>query len=341
MKAVNEPRARGALPFLLLLLLLLLPLLLPAAAAARADDVKNYPSRPIHIIVPFSPGGASDFAIRLIQQDLSNALGQSIVIDNRPGAAGNIGMETAAMAEPDGYTLFFGNVGTISINPHFYKNLRVKPDRDFVPISVVSETPGILVASAKFAPNSMKEMVAYVKAHPGKVNYGAAGISTLNTLEMEQFTRNAGLKMTQVPYKGGAGPAVIDLIAGNVQMMFVTLSSASQHVKAGELKAYAVTTKERVAMMPNVPSMQELGYPESVSTSWQGLFARAGTPQPIVDKLHAAVLKAMADPKVKKLMDTAGMLPTWSKTPGDFKTFLAGESKKWAKLVQELSAKKK
>jgi tripartite-type tricarboxylate transporter receptor subunit TctC len=310
--------------------------ILTAAGPTMADEVGSYPTRPIHIIVPFSPGGASDFAIRLIQQDLSQALGQSIVIDNRPGAAGNIGMEAAAMAQPDGYTLFFGNVGTVSINPYFYPHLRVKPDRDFIPVSVVSETPGILVASTKFAPNSLKEMLAYVKAHPGTVNYAASGISTLNTLEMEQFARIAGLKMTQVPYKGGAGPAVIDLIAGNVQMMFVTLSSASAYVKDGRLKAYAVTTKQRAALMPEVPSMQELGYPESVSTSWQGLFARAGTPRPIIEKLHAAVEKAMLDPKVAKLMTTAGMLPTWSKTPEDFKTFLLAESEKWAGLVKQL-----
>lgn len=332
--------SKGALRNLFKYVLLSL-LVLIAAGPAMAGEASNYPSRPIHIIVPFSPGGASDFAIRLIQQDLSQTLGQSIVIDNRSGAAGNIGMEAAAMAEPDGYTLFFGNVGTISINPYFYPHLRVKPDRDFIPISVVSETPGILVASTKFPPNSMKEMIAYVKAHPGAVNYAASGISTLNTLEMEQFAQIVGLKMTLVPYKGGAGPAVIDLIAGNVQMMFVTLSSASAYVKDKKLKAYAVTTKERVAAMPEVPSMQELGYPESVSTSWQGLFARAGTPQPIVSKLHAAVVKAMLDPKVKKLMTTAGMLPTWSKTPGDFKVLLAAESKKWGRLVKQIKAASK
>ena len=290
-----------------------------AAGLCAAEDAASYPTKPIHIIVPFAPGGASDFAIRLIQPGLSQALGQSLVIDNRTGAAGNVGMEVAARAAPDGYTLFFGNVGTISINPHFFPDLTVKPERDFIPDSIAAETPGILIASTKFPANSLKDMVAYAKAHPGKINYAAAGISTLNTLAMEQFRHTAGLEMTQVPYKGGAGPAIIDLMAGNVDVMFVTLSSAAQFVKAGKLKAFAVSTRERVASLPEVPTLLEFGYPEGVSSSWQGLFVVAGTPQPIVAKLHAAVVKAMADPDVRKHMRNADMLPTSSPTPESFK----------------------
>ncbi len=319
-------------------LLSLLVLFSPADARA-ADDQTAYPTKPIHVIVPFSPGGASDFAIRLLQPGLSETLGQQIVIDNRPGAAGNIGMELAARATPDGYTLFFGNVGTVSINPNFYPDLKVVPDRDFVPVSLVAETPGILVASVKFPPNSLKEMIAYVKARPGKINYAAAGISTLNTLEMEQFRHTAGLEITQIPYKGGAGPAIVDLLGGNVDVMFVTISSAAAHVKAGKLKAFAVTTRNRVASLPEVPSMLELGYPENVSSSWQGLFALAGTPQPIIDKLHAAVIHAMADPKVQTNMTTAGMLPTSSKSPEEFKTYLVAETAKWERVVKEIGAK--
>lgn len=306
-----------------------------ATGFAAADD---YPDRPIHVIVPFAPGGASDYAIRLIQPGLERALGQSLVIDNRTGAAGNVGMETAARAVPDGYALFLGNVGTISINPYFFPDLTVKPERDFVPISLAAETPGILVASPKFPANSLKEMIAYVKAHPGKVNYAAAGVSTLNTLAMEQFRHAAGLDMTQIPYKGGAGPAVIDLMAGHVDLMFVTLSSAAQQVKAGQLKAFAVSTRERADLLPEVPTLVEQGFPEAVSSSWQGLFAVAGTPAPIVAKLHAAVLKAMADPEVQKHMRIAGMLPTSSPTPDRFKEFLAAESAKWKQVVEQIKA---
>jgi tripartite-type tricarboxylate transporter receptor subunit TctC len=312
---------------------------LGAVKAAVAEDAANYPSRPVHIIVPFAPAGATDLTIRMLQAGLTHALGQQVVIDNRPGAAGNIGMEAAARAAPDGYTLFCGNVGTVSINPHFFPDLTVVPERDFAPISLASETPGVLVASAKFAPNSLKEMIDYIKARPGKVNYASAGVSTLNTLEMESFRRTAGLEMTQVPYKGGAGPAIADLIGGHVDVMFVTASAAVAHVKSGSLKAYAVSARERVALLPEVPTVLELGFPESVSSSWQGLFAVAGTPQPIIAKLHAAVLLAMADPNVQKLMNQGGMLPTTSQTPEEFKAYLAADSAKWKRVVKDTGAK--
>jgi tripartite-type tricarboxylate transporter receptor subunit TctC len=319
----------------------LVALLTLAKAATAATAEASYPTKPIHIIVPFAPGGASDFAIRLIQPGLQEALGQQLVIDNRTGAAGNVGMEVAARAAPDGYTLFLGNIGTIAINPHFFPELKVVPERDFIPISLAAETPGIVIASEKFPANSLKELIAYAKANPGKVNYAAAGVSTLNTLAMEQFRHRLGLQMTQVPYKGGAGPAILDLMAGNVDVMFVTLSSAAQFVKAGKLKGLAVTTAERVESLPDVPTVVELGFPEDVSGSWQGLFAVAGTPQPIVDKLHAAVLKAMADPDVRKHMIAASMTPSSSPTSENFKAFLADESAKWKKVVEQAGLKQK
>ncbi len=313
--------------------------LLTSVAATRPAAADDYPSRPIHIVVPFAPGGASDLAIRLLQPGLEKALGQTLVVENKSGAAGNIGMEIAAHAAADGYTLFFGNVGTIAINPNFYPELKVKPAHDFAPVSMVSETPGIFITRPDFPSNSLKEMVNYVKARPDKVNYAAAGISTLNTLEMEQFEHVAGLKMIQVPYKGGAGPAVVDLMGGHVDVMCVTYSSALPFVKAGKLKGLAVTTKERLSDLPNVPTVVELGYPDSVSSSWQGLFAVAGTPQPVVARLHAAVTKALADPTVRAHMATAGMLPSPSKSPGEFKAYIASESAKWAKVVKEIGAK--
>lgn len=311
----------------------LVGLILLTTGFARADD---YPSRPVQVIVPFAPGGASDVAIRLLQPGLEKELGQQLVIENKSGAAGNIGMELAARAAPDGYTLFFGNVGTISINPHFYAHLKVKPDKDFVPISLVSETPGILVARPDFPAKTFKDVIDYVTAHPGKVNYAASGISTLNTLEMEQLAHEAKLNMTQVPYKGGAGPAVVDLLGGHVDMMFVTYSTAAPHVKAGKLKAYAVTTKSRLDSMPDVPTVVEAGHPELVSSSWQGLFAVAGTPPSILSKLNAAVVHALADANVRQHMIAAGMLPTPSKSPDDFKTYLSTESAKWAKVVKDI-----
>lgn len=313
--------------------------MLTSFAATRPAAADDYPSRPIHIIVPFAPGGASDLAIRLLQPGLEKVLGQQLVVENKSGAAGNIGMEIAAHAAADGYTLFFGNVGTIAINPNFYPELKVKPAHDFAPVSMVSETPGIFITRPDFPPNSLKEMVSYVKARPGKVNYAAAGISTLNTLEMEQFEHVAGLKMIQVPYKGGAGPAVVDLMGGHVDVMCVTYSSALPFVKAGKLKGLAVTTKDRLSELPDVPTVVELGYPGSVSTSWQGLFAVAGTPQPIVARLHDAVVKALADPTVRAHMATAGMLPSPSKSPEEFKAYITAETAKWDQVVKEIGAK--
>jgi tripartite-type tricarboxylate transporter receptor subunit TctC len=310
--------------------------LLLAPALASADD---YPSRPIQIIVPFAPGGATDIAARLLQPGLEQALGQSLVIENKSGAAGNIGMELAARAAPDGYTLFFGNIGTVAINPQFYLDLKVKPERDFMPISRVSDTPGIFIARPGFPANSLREMASYVKAHPGKVNYAAAGISTLNTLEMMQFEKLAGLNMTQVPYKGGAGPAIVDLMGGHVDLMCVTFSSASAYVQAGKLKAFAVTTEKRLDSMPDVPTVAEIGYPESVSSSWQGLFAVTGTPQPIVAKLHAAIVRALADQKVREHMIAAGMLPNPSASPEEFKAYIATETAKWGRVVRDVGAK--
>ena len=312
---------------------------LAIAFVASGASAADYPDKPIHIIVPFAPGGATDVAMRLLQPALTDALGQMLVIDNRGGASGTVGMELAAHAIPDGYTLFFGNVGTVSIDPNFFPKLQVDPARDFIPISLAGETPGILVASTKFPPNNPKEMVAYAKAHPGKINYAAAGISTLNTLAMEQLQRIAGLEMTQVPYKGGAGPALLDLIAGNVDIMLVTLSAASSHVKDGQLKALAVTTRQRVPLFPQVATMAEQGYPEAVSSSWQGLFALAGTPQPIVARLHAAMTRAMADPATQKRMTEAGIIPTVSASPAEFKEFLAGEAAKWKGVVAAAAKK--
>ena len=319
--------------------LCLLAALLLAAPAANAQDADRYPNKPIRVIVPFAPGGATDITMRMIQPVLTERLGQQLIIDNRGGAAGNIGMEVASRATPDGYTLFLGNVGTVAINPSFYKDLSVVPERDFIPISLASETAGVVVASTKFPPHSLKEMVAYVKAHPGKINYASSGISSQNTLEMEQFRKGAGLDMLMVPYKGGAGPALNDLVAGHVDVMFVTFSAAFGHVMSGKLKALAVTTGNRLPELPQVATMAEQGFPENVSSSWQGLFAIAGTPQPIIAKLHAAMIETMKDERTRKLMTDAGMIPNSSQSPEAFKAFVSAETSKWKGVIQSTGLK--
>lgn len=307
----------------------------PLPASAQSD----YPNKPITLIVPFAPGGASDFAARLLQPRLSDILGQQIVIENRDGAAGNVGMDFAARAKPDGYTLFLGNVGTVSINPSLFSSLRVKPLQDFIPISIVADTPGLLIANPQFPPNNVKELVEYVKARPGQVNFASPGTGSVNRLEMEAFRREAGLDMNHVPYKGGAGPATADVMGGHVSLMFVTISSGINHVKGGRLKALGVSTKERVPQLPDVATMTEQGFPKSVSSSWQGILAPAGTPQPIIDKLHAAIVEAMKDPTIKARMAEAGVSAVSSPSPADFKAYIQADADKWGAVIKDIGAK--
>ncbi len=308
------------------------------AVAQVREDPSAYPSQTIRMVVPFAPGGASDFAARLIQPGMSEALGKQIVIENRAGAAGNVGMDVAARGAPDGYTLYLGNVGTVSINPSLYADLTVKPERDFIPVTIIADTPGILIANPKFPPKNAKDFVAYAKANPGKVNFASPGSGSLNRLEMELFRKANGMDMTHIPYKGGAGPAVADIIGGHVEVMFTTISSAINHVKGGRLTALGVTTKERVQALPDTPTLIEQGFPDAVSASWQGLLVPAGTPRPIIDKIHAAAVKAMSDENVRKRFLDSGTLPVTSKTPEEFKTYLQADAAKWSRVIKEVGA---
>jgi tripartite-type tricarboxylate transporter receptor subunit TctC len=248
-------------------------------------------------------------------------------------------MDVAARAAPDGYTLFLGNVGTISINPSLFPDITVKPEKDFIPVSIVADTPGILIANPKFPPNNAKELVDYVKARQGKINFASPGSGSLNRLEMEIFRLNAGLDMNHVPYKGGAGPAVTDVMGGHVELMFSTISSAIQHVKGGRLKALGVTTRERVPALPDVPTLLEQGFPANVSSSWQGVLVPAGTPRPVIDKVHTALVQALSDAKVKERMAEAGVVATTSTSPEEFKTYLEADAKKWGEVIKQTGAK--
>lgn len=308
------------------------------SAATAAEDPAKYPSQPIRVIVPFAPGGASDFAMRLLQPAMSQALGQQIVIENRAGAAGNVGMDVAARGAPDGYTVFFGNVGTVSINPTLYPDMTVKPDKAFVAVSVASETPSVYIANPKFPPNTVKELIDYAKARPGKVNFASPGSGSVDRLEMELFRKAAGLDMNHVPYKGGAGPAVADILGGHVELMSVTLPSAMPHIKSGRVKVMAITSRERNPSLADVPTVVELGYPDIVATSWQGFLVPAGTPRPIVDKLFQAIVKATADPKVKERMLEGGVTAVASDSPEQFKTFIDKETARWAVVIKESGA---
>jgi tripartite-type tricarboxylate transporter receptor subunit TctC len=312
---------------------------LAAALPSRAaEDPARYPTQPIRMIVPFAAGGSSDFTARLLQQPLSKALGQQVVVENRPGAAGNVGMDAAARAAPDGYTMFLANVGPICVNPSMFPDLTVKPERDFIPVSLVSETPGLLIANPGFAPNTVAELIAYAKARPGQVNFASPGSGSVNRLEMEIFRREAGLDMTHIPYKGGAGPATADVVAGHVPVMFTTISSGINFVKDGRLKALGVTSRQRVASLPNVPTMVEQGFPKTQTSSWQGIMVPTGTPEPIVKKLYAAVVAAARDAEVVRRIEEAGAFPITSASQEEFRAYIAAESARWSAVVKETGA---
>jgi tripartite-type tricarboxylate transporter receptor subunit TctC len=304
-------------------------------AAARAEDAGNYPNRPVTMIVPFAPGGASDFVARIIQPGVSQILGQQIVVDNRLGAAGIVGTEVAARAAPDGYTAFLGNVGTISINPAVYSSMRIRPDKDLAPVSICADTPSILITRPDFPANTVGELVAYVKANQGKVSFASPGSSTLNRLEMEVFKKDAGLDMVHVPYKGGAAPAVTDVLGGHVDLMFTTMSSAMELVRDKKIKALAVTTKERIVNLPDIPTMYELGWKNLVTSSWQGVLVPSGTPRPIVEKLRAAIAKVLADPEIQARMLRSGAIAVTSKSPEEFKAYMDTETAKWTRVIEQ------
>jgi tripartite-type tricarboxylate transporter receptor subunit TctC len=326
MKEMEAPMVR--------VLLFLAGLLLSSLACAQA----GYPSKPIRMIVPFAPGGASDFVARIISVPMSRLLGQQVVIENKPGASGNIGMDAAAKAAPDGYTLFLGNIGTIAINPSVFRDLQVNPGKDLVAITLASEVPSILVAHPDTGLASVQDLVARAKAKPGALNFASPGASTLNRLEMERFMKETGTTLVHVPYKGGAGPAVTGLLAGDTQVMFVTLSSAMSFVQAGRLKALAVTSSKRLDALPQVPTMVESGFPDMVSTSWQGLYAPAGTSRPIIEKLHAVMMQVLSAPDLAQRFAVGGALVASSRTPEDFQAYSAQEAQRWGKVVKETGA---
>jgi len=300
---------------------------------------QGYPNKPVKMIIPFAPGGASDFVGRILQPNLSELLGQQVVIENRPGASGNIGVEAAARSAPDGYTLFLGNVGSIAINPGVFPKLAADPLKDLVAVTQVVDVPGVLVAHPGFPPNSVKDFVAYAKANPGKVNYASPGSGSQNRLEMEKLRDAAGgLDMVHVPYKGGAGPAVSALVAGETHLMFVTASSAMPMIKSGRLKVLAVAARKRLEPLPDVPTISEAGYPAFETGSWQGVFVPAGTPKDIVNRLYAASIKTMQAREVRERLAQGGVEVATSASPAAFERFVADETARWGKAAKAAGA---
>lgn len=299
---------------------------------------QDYPNRPIKMIIPFSPGGASDLVGRILQTKLGEVLGQPIIIENRPGASGNIGMELAAKSAPDGYTIFLGNIGTMAINPALYPNIRVNPLKDFIPITEVVDVPSALVTNAGLPPNSMTELIAYLKASPGKYNFASPGSGSANRLQTERFMGLTGTKLVHIPYKGGAGPATVGLVGGETQMMFVTLSSAQEFIKSGRIKGIAVTSPNRMPELPNVPTIAEVGLKELTGGSWQILAVPTGTPRDIVNKLYTATVNTLMLPEIREKLEKQGAIIVTSKSTDAAREFLANETLRWGKVVKETGA---
>jgi len=312
----------------------LMATLLPGSLALAQATKDEYPSRPVRVIVPFAPGGASDFVARIIQPAMADLLKQQVVVYNRDGAAGNIGVEVAVRASPDGYSLLLGNVGTMAINPNYYTKFPFRPLKDLVPITQVVDVPGCLVAHPTLPAKNVKELIAYMKGNPGKLNYGAPAPSSANNLEMVMFLNATGTNAVQIAYKGGAGPAMIGLLGNEVQMMFVTFSSAVNFAKQNRVKMLGVISPERNPALPEIPTMREQGL-DMVVGSWQGLFVPKGTPQPVVNKLYKVGVEMMKDPLVIKRMNEGGVTIVASKSPADFVAFVTRETERFGKVIRD------
>jgi len=313
-----------------------IPAVLIALSGALTATAAEYPTKPIRLVVGFAPGGGTDTTARAIGSKLSELLGQQIIIDNRAGAAGNIATEIVAKAAPDGYTILMGTIAALAINPSLYTTkLPFDSIKDFAPIIQAVDSTNILSLHPSVAANSVKELIALAKAK--SLNYGSSGVGGTGHLAGELFNTMAGVKMTHIPYKGG-GPAMIDLVGGQVQLVFATAASAVPQIKGGKIKGIAVTTAKRSALMPNLPTIAEAGLPGFDANNWYGLLAPAKTPRPIVMRLNTEVKKVLALPDVKDFLFHQGLDPAPG-TPEQFGAYIKSEMTKWAKVVKDSGAK--
>jgi tripartite-type tricarboxylate transporter receptor subunit TctC len=303
-----------------------------ALTAPYAAAQSPYPSRPIRLIVPAAPGGGTDYTARALGQKLTESIGQTVIVDNRPGAAGNIGVEITAKANPDGYTLVMP-ITSFSINPHLYSKLPFDTVKDFAAVVLASSAPLFLVIHPAVPAKSVSELIAVAKAKPGQLNYANSGNGTTAHLAGELFKKTAGVNLVSVPYKGG-GPAVIDLIAGAVQIYFATIPAALQQVQAGRLRGIAVTSLKRVNLIPDVPTVAESGLPDFEVIGWFGIFAPAATPRPIIAQLNQAINVALRAPDIQQRFASQGLIPGGG-TPEELARFLRAEIAKWGALIKE------
>src|SRR5712692_1225281 len=309
-------------------------------AFAQVNAQEPYPVRPVKIVVPYAPGGATDIIARIVAVPLAESLGQNFFVENRPGASGNLALEAVAKSPADGYTLLVGNVTTNAINENtFADKLSIKPSRDLVGIAKLVEIPHVLAASATFAPNSVAELIAEARRNPGRINYASAGIGSYPHLDMEKFQKDAGIQVTHVPYKDGAAKMVPSLLAGETQIAFINLSSTLSHIRAGKMKPLATTAPARVPELPDVPTLAELGYAGIGTNAWQGMFAPAATPKAVVDKLYRAVAAALTRPEMKERLAKQMLAVTVSGSPQEFNELVRKETQGWGEFLREAKIK--
>jgi tripartite-type tricarboxylate transporter receptor subunit TctC len=316
--------------------------LVPAALPGLAFAQGAWPNKPVRIVVPFAPGGTTDILARALAPELSRAFGQQFIVDNKPGAGGNLGAGEVAKSAPDGYTLLMGTVGTHGINQSLYPKLPYDPIKDFAPITLVAGVPNVLVMNPAKAEalkiNTVPDLIRYAKANPGKLNMASSGNGTSIHLSGELFKSMTGTFMVHFPYRG-SGPALLDLIGGTMDLMFDNLPSALAQIRGGKLKAIAVTSSQRSAVLPDLPTIAEAGpLPGFDASSWFGLLAPAGTPADIVNRIQQETAKALATPALKERLQSQGAIPS-GMTPAQFAAYIAAETKKWAQVVKVSGAK--
>lgn len=297
---------------------------------AHASD--TFPNKPIKFIVPYAAGGATDTTARLVSKELTAILGQPVIVENKAGAGGNIGTDYVAKSTPDGYTMLLAYTGPMAINPSLYDSLPFRPQQDFAPVTLLAQAPQILGVHPSIPATTVDELVAYAKANPTALFFGSSGNGGADHLAGELFKMRTGAQITHVPYKGGA-PALADLVAGRTQLQFMTIPASIGHIQAGRIRPLAILAKERYPLFPDVPTIREAGVKNYDVNNWYGVVVAAGTPEPIVNKLNNALIKALRSNEVQTRFSGLGLVPVYN-TPKEFQSFIAAESARWAEIIR-------
>jgi tripartite-type tricarboxylate transporter receptor subunit TctC len=313
-------------------------LLLPASSSAQAQPAAGaWPAKPVRMVVTFPPGGSADAVVRMLVPRLNDRLGQQVVVDNRPGAGGNIGLTVVAKAAPDGYTLGVGAAGALAANPSLYAQMPFDPQKDLVPVSMLAAIPFVIIGNPTLPARTQQELIALARSQPGKLSIAHGGNGTAMHLSAALFSQMADVKLTEVPYKG-SGPAALDVLGNQVPLAVVDLPSALQHIKAGKLTAFAVTSPQRLPQLPDVPTVSEAGLAGYDSTGWFGVVAPAGTPPPVVARLNAEITAALSDEQIRTSMRNLGVEPAPGRADA-FDAYIRTETQKWSRVIRQANIK--